>query len=50
VLGDITPLVGFVLAAVLYWLLFKAFKPALGGPVGEEPDLVVGVDAADSAA
>jgi NCS1 family nucleobase:cation symporter-1 len=48
--GDITPLVGFVLAAVLYYLLFKAFKPQLGGPVAEEPDLIVGVDAADTAA
>jgi nucleobase:cation symporter-1, NCS1 family len=50
VVGDITPLVGFVLAGLLYWLLFKAFKPALGGPVAEEPDLIVGVDAADTAA
>jgi nucleobase:cation symporter-1, NCS1 family len=48
--GDITPLVGFVLAALVYLLLFKAFKPKVGGPVAEEPDLVVGVDAADTTA
>src|SRR3954470_10996500 len=40
VLGVITPLVGFVLAALVSFLLFKAFKPKLGGPVAEEPDLV----------
>lgn len=49
-IGDLTPLVGFVLAGVLYLLFFRAFKPQLGGPVSEEPDVVVGVDAADEVA
>jgi nucleobase:cation symporter-1, NCS1 family len=49
-IGDLTPLVGFVLAGVLYLILFRAFKPKLGGPLSEEPDAVVGVDAADDIA
>jgi nucleobase:cation symporter-1, NCS1 family len=49
-IGDLTALVGFVLAAVLYFILFKAFKPKLGGPLADEPDLIVGIDAADSVA
>jgi len=49
-IGDLTPLVGFVLAGVLYFVLFKVFKPQVGGPVAEEPDLIVGVDAADAVA
>jgi NCS1 family nucleobase:cation symporter-1 len=49
-IGDLTPLVGFVLAAVLYFVLFKAFKPKVGGPLAEEPELIVGVDAADTVA
>jgi nucleobase:cation symporter-1, NCS1 family len=49
-IGDLTPLVGFVLAGVLYLVLFRAFKPRIGGPVSEEPDTVVGVDAADDVA
>jgi NCS1 family nucleobase:cation symporter-1 len=49
-IGDLTPLVGFLLAGILYFVLFKAFKPKLGGPVDEEPDLIVGVDAADTVA
>ncbi len=49
-IGDLTPLVGFVLAALLYFVLFKAFKPTLGGPLAEEPDVIVGVDAADEVA
>ncbi|MDQ1530726.1 MAG: nucleobase:cation symporter, family [Microbacteriaceae bacterium] len=32
-IGDLTPLVGFVLAAVLYAVLFPVFKPGLGGPL-----------------
>ena len=48
--GDLTALVGFVIAAVLYFILFKAFKPALGGPLASEPDVIVGVDSADSVA
>jgi len=50
VLGDITPLVGFVLAGLVYWALFLAFKPKVGGPIAEEPDVIIGVDAADSVA
>jgi NCS1 family nucleobase:cation symporter-1 len=49
-IGDLTALVGFVLAAAAYWVLFRAFKPAVGGPVSEEPELIVGVDAADPVA
>lgn len=49
-IGDLTPLVGFVLAAVLYLPLFAAFKPKLGGPVDQEPEVVIGVDAADAVA
>jgi NCS1 family nucleobase:cation symporter-1 len=48
--GDLTAIVGFFLAAILYFILFKAFKPALGGPLATEPDLIVGVDAADEVA
>jgi NCS1 family nucleobase:cation symporter-1 len=49
-IGDLTAIVGFILAGLLYFVLFKAFKPKLGGPLASEPDLVVGIDAADSAA
>ena len=49
-IGDLTALVGFVLAGALYFVLFKALKPKLGGPLGDEPELIVGVDAADAAA
>jgi NCS1 family nucleobase:cation symporter-1 len=49
-IGDLTPLVGFVLAGVLYLVFFRVFTPLLGGPVSEEPDVVVGVDAADEVA
>jgi NCS1 family nucleobase:cation symporter-1 len=49
-IGDLTAIVGFVLAAVLYFILFKAFKVKVGGPLASEPDLIVGIDAADSAA
>jgi nucleobase:cation symporter-1, NCS1 family len=47
-IGDLTAIVGFVLAAALYYVLFKAFKPKLGGPLASEPDLVVGIDAAEA--
>ncbi|MCU1479070.1 MAG: cytosine permease [Subtercola sp.] len=48
--GDLTAIVGFVLAAGLYVVLFRAFKPALGAPeTGAEP-VVIGVDAADDVA
>jgi NCS1 family nucleobase:cation symporter-1 len=46
-IGDLTPLVGFVLAGVLYWILFRVLRPKVGGPLGESPDAIVGVDAAD---
>ncbi len=49
-IGDLTPLVGFVLAGVVYLILFKALNPKVGGPLADEPDLVVGVDAADTSA
>jgi NCS1 family nucleobase:cation symporter-1 len=49
-IGDLTAIVGFLLAAILYFILFKAFKPKLGGPLADEPDLIVGVDAADAVA
>ena len=45
--GDLTAIVGFLLAAILYLILFKVFKPTLGGPVADEPDIIVGVDSAD---
>ncbi|MBN9154627.1 MAG: cytosine permease [Microbacterium sp.] len=49
-IGDLTPVVGFALAALLYWGLFRMLRPALGGPLENEPDVVVGVDAADDVA
>ena len=49
-IGDLTAVVGFVLAAVLYFILFQAFKPKLGGPLADEPDTIIGVDSADSIA
>jgi nucleobase:cation symporter-1, NCS1 family len=48
--GDLTPLVGFVIAFVLYFALFRVFGTKLGGPLAEEPDRIVGVDAADEIA
>ena len=47
---DLTALVGFVVAAVLYFALFKAFKPRLGAPFTGAPDVIIGVDAADQVA
>jgi NCS1 family nucleobase:cation symporter-1 len=49
-IGDYTPLVGFLLAGILYYALFTAFKPKLGGPLSATPDVVIGVDAADEVA
>lgn len=49
-IGDLTPLVGFVLAGLVYWALFVAFKVKVGGPLSEEPDVIVGIDAADTVA
>lgn len=47
-IGDLTALVGFVLAGILYYILFKLFKPTVGGPLSTEPDLIVGIDAAEA--
>lgn len=49
-IGDLTAIVGFVLAAVIYFVLFQVLKPKLGGPLADEPADIVGVDAADTAA
>ncbi|RFA14654.1 cytosine permease [Subtercola boreus] len=48
--GDLTAIVGFVLGAVTYAVLFSAVKPRLGGPLTSTPADVVGVDAADDVA
>ena len=47
-IGDLTALVGFVLAGILYYVLFTLLKPAVGGSQSAEPDLIVGVDAAEA--
>lgn len=47
-IGDLTPEVGFLLAALLYGIFFRLLKPALGGPLADEPDVIIGVDAADA--
>ena len=49
-IGDLTPLVGFVLAFVAYFALFRVARPAVGGPLSEDHDALVGVDAADDVA
>lgn len=49
-IGDLTLIVGLVLGAVFYAVLFAIIKPKLGGPLETEPDLVVGIDAADATA
>ncbi len=49
-IGDLTPLVGFVVAGVLYWVLFRAFAVKLGSTFTGAPTVVVGVDAADDVA
>ncbi len=48
-IGDLTPLVGFVLAAVVYVALVPVFKPRLGDPLAADgaEALPVRVDAAD---
>ena len=45
-IGDLTPILGFVLAALLYWALFKLFRVRLGGPLTED-EVVIGADAAE---
>jgi NCS1 family nucleobase:cation symporter-1 len=47
-IGDLTAVVGFVLAGLLYFILFKVTRPKVGGDLASEPDLVVGVDAAEA--
>jgi NCS1 family nucleobase:cation symporter-1 len=49
-IGDLTAIVGFVLSAVAYYVLFRAIKPKLGGPLTDTPAVIVGVDAADKIA
>lgn len=49
-IGDLTPLVGFVLAGLLYALLFALIRPKRGGPLADEPDTIIGIDAADASA
>jgi len=48
--GDLTAIVGIVLSALTYLVLFRAIRPTLGAPLGDAPVAVLGVDAADSAA
>jgi nucleobase:cation symporter-1, NCS1 family len=46
-IGDLTPFVGFVLAALFYVLLFAVMKPRLGDPLPEDGvEVPVHVDAA----
>ncbi|HEY4268725.1 MAG TPA: cytosine permease [Galbitalea sp.] len=47
-IGDLTAIVGFILAGLIYLILFKVLKPKVGGPLATEPDLVVGIDAAET--
>jgi NCS1 family nucleobase:cation symporter-1 len=47
-IGDLTPLVGFVLAAVIYLLVFRLTKPELGAPIAAgEIEIPVDVDPAE---
>jgi nucleobase:cation symporter-1, NCS1 family len=48
--GDLTAIVGFVLAGALYLLFFRLFQVKLGSPSTGVADVVVGVDAADEVA
>jgi len=49
-IGDLTAIVGLVLSGLAYLILFRVFAPKLGGPLSDEPDDVIGVDAADQVA
>jgi NCS1 family nucleobase:cation symporter-1 len=49
-IGDYTAIVGLVLSALAYLVLYRVIRPTLGGPLGETPAVVVGVDAADEIA
>ena len=48
--GDLTAIVGFVLAGALYLLFFRLFQVKLGSPSTGVAEVVVGVDAADEVA
>ncbi|BDZ46412.1 purine-cytosine permease family protein [Naasia aerilata] len=49
--GDLTALVGFALAAVLYFVLFRLTKPAVGAPIAADAiEHPVDVDAAEPSA
>jgi NCS1 family nucleobase:cation symporter-1 len=51
--GDITAVVGFVLAALIYWVLFRVFTPTLGAPIeahASSGGVPIGIDAADDVA
>ena len=49
-IGDYTAIVGLVIAALTYPILFRALKPALGAPLDAAPAIVAGVDASDPSA
>jgi NCS1 family nucleobase:cation symporter-1 len=49
-IGDLTAIVGLVLSAVAYLLIFRAIRPRIGGPLSDTPAVIVGVDAADEVA
>jgi NCS1 family nucleobase:cation symporter-1 len=49
-IGDLTPLVGFVLAVVIYLALFPVFKPRLGGALPKDGfEVPAHTDAAETA-
>lgn len=48
--GDLTAIVGLLLSAAAYLLLFRMIRPRLGAPLGNLPSAVPGVDAADATA
>jgi NCS1 family nucleobase:cation symporter-1 len=49
-IGDFTAIVGLVIAAASYLILFRALKPGLGGQLGASPVIASGVDASDPTA
>jgi NCS1 family nucleobase:cation symporter-1 len=49
-IGDLTAIFGLLIAGVVYYFLFSAVKPELGGPLGAAGETVVGVGAADDVA
>lgn len=49
-IGDLTPLIGFVLAAVIYAVLFRITRPEMGAPLtGDGTEVPVRVDPASAA-